>query len=525
MNKNVLLIILDGFGLSAIEEGNAVIKAKTPVFDSLVANFSHTALHASGTEVGLENGEMGNSEVGHLNLGTGRISEQDLPRINISIKDGSFFRNEELLKAYQWVKKNNSKLHLLGLASNGGIHSHIDHLDALIKLAKQQGIKQVVIHMITDGRDSPAKSAQSFLKNINESIEKNGVGKIATVIGRFYAMDRDKRWDRVEAAYNALVLGEGETADNPESAIQSAYDRGETDENIKPTVIDKNLYISDNDAVIFYNFRQDRAKQISSALFDPEFKYINRKKKPKNMLFVSFTNYGHEPSPLVKIAFFETETKNQLAKVISDAGISQLHIAETEKYAHVTHFFNGGVEKEFKGEERILVSSPKVTTYDQTPEMSARELTDKFISHYNKKSPKFSVLNFANPDMVGHTGNLKATIKAIETVDQCLNKIIINIFKKISYIIVTADHGNAEQMINPTTKEPDKEHTTNPIPFILIDCAKRGIEKKIMSTDEKITFAATHPTGVLADIAPTIIDLLELNQPHEMTGQSLKDII
>lgn len=527
-NNKVLLIILDGWGLSPIEEGNAILQAKTPVLDSLISQFPHSALSASGNEVGLENGEMGNSEVGHLNLGTGRISQQDLPRINNSISDGSFYDNDRLLEACNWVKKNNSKLHLLGLVSNGGIHSHIDHLLALLELAKKQNIKDVVIHMITDGRDCPAKSSESFLEKLNQKIKETGVGKIVTVSGRFYAMDRDKNWERIEKAYNAMVLGEGEQAVSAETAIKSAYERGESDENITPTAISNSQFpISNNDAIVFFNYRQDRAKQLASALCDPEFKGFKRKKIIKNMFFVSFTNFGHEPSPLVKIAFFADKIQNQLAKIISESKLTQLHIAETEKYAHVTHFFNGGIEKEFAGEKRILIPSPKVATYDKKPEMSAIELTKQLTTYNLQHRPDFTVLNFANPDMVGHTGNLTATIKACETVDKCLGKILLNLCTSTPLnLIIVGDHGNAEQMINPTTKDPDKEHTTNSVPFILVNSDKRlAISDKQMSIEEKMTFAATQPTGVLADVSPTIIDLLGLQKPQEMNGQSLKDII
>lgn len=526
MENNVILIILDGWGLSPIEEGNAILQAKTPVFDSLVTGFLHTALHASGNEVGLETGEMGNSEVGHLNLGTGRIIEQNLPRINNAIVSGVFFANDRLISACEWVKKNNSILHLVGLVSDGGIHSHIDHLFALLEMAKKQGIKKVAIQMITDGRDTPAKSAERFLIKIDEKIKKIGVGTIATVSGRYYAMDRDRHWERIKLAYNAMVLGQGQKAKSALAAVKLAYDRGESDENLVPTIIDESLNIHDNDAIVFFNYRQDRAKQISTALIDPQFNGFSRQKFVKNLLFVTFTNYGHEPTPLVKIAFFAQKIDWQLCKVISDAGICQLHTAETEKYAHVTYFFNGGMEKEFINEHRILVPSPRVTTYDKKPQMSALEVTNKLISFYNNKHPGFTVVNFANPDMVGHTGNLGATIKACETVDQCLGKIIFALKNKVTNFIILADHGNAEQLINPTTKEVDKEHTTNSVPFILTETEKfSNFKLKEFSLEEKMIFNSTSSTGVLADLAPTVIDLLELAVPEQMTGQSLKDVI
>lgn len=517
--NNIILIILDGFGISSITEGNAVYMAKTPVFDSLLKTYPTTLLHASGQEVGLEFGEMGNSEVGHLNLGTGRVILQDLPRINESIENKSFFQNKELLEACEFVKKNNSTLHFYGLASTGGIHSHLDHFFALLYLAKEQNIKNVAIHLITDGRDTPPKKALEFVKRIDDKIKQFGIGTIASVCGRFYAMDRDKHYDdRTKLAYDLLVEGKGQKFNNAQDAIESGYKNGETDENLTPKIINDKLILKENDALIFYNYRTDRVKQISKALVDPEFKDFSRSKKIEKLLFVTFTSYGFEPTPMVKIAFFSQENKNPLADVLASNNLTQLHIAETEKYAHVTYFFNGGQEKPFKNENRILVSSPRVTSYDQKPEMSAKEIASKFIGYFKSKKPRFTIINFANPDMVGHTGNLKATIKAIEIVDNCLKEILANISLENNQILITADHGNAEQMINPETHDIDKEHTTNPVPFIIVG------SKKQTSNYDKLTLATLQPTAVLSDISTTILDFLSLKKSGAMTGQSLKDL-
>ncbi|EKD56673.1 MAG: hypothetical protein ACD_58C00121G0001 [uncultured bacterium] len=528
MEKNkVILIILDGFGISPIEEGNAILKAITPCLDALWQNFPKTLLRASGEEVGLPWGEMGNSEVGHLNLGTGRVSEQDLPRINKTITDGSFFNNEYLIDACDHAKKNKSTLHLLGLVSDGGVHSDIEHLLALIDLAKKQGLSKVAIHAITDGRDMPAKSAERVFKKIDDKIVACKIGKIATMIGRFYGMDRDKNWDRVQKAYNLLTLGAGEISESWETALDVKYKAGEDDEKLSPVILDKDMLIKDNDAVIMYNFRQDRAKQLAETLINPDYKNFERKRYAKNVRFISFVSYGNEQTPLVNVAYMAEKMSNQVAMTIANAGLSQLHIAETEKYAHVTYFFNGGEEKAFNKEERIIIPSPKVKSYDQKPEMSAELITSKFLNYFKSNKPDFSVINFANPDMVGHTGNLQAAIKAVEVIDKCLEKIVFQLSTLNSQILITADHGNAEQMINPETHEIDKEHTTNPIPLVIIDKGLNisNLLNNKISYDEKLAFFASQPTGVLADISPTILAYLGLNQPKEMTGTSLKGII
>jgi 2,3-bisphosphoglycerate-independent phosphoglycerate mutase len=527
VKNKVVLIILDGFGISSVEEGNATLLAKTPILDAIWQNFPKTLLKSSGEEVGLPWGEMGNSEVGHLNLGTGRIIEQDLPRINNTIIDGSFFDNTHLLEACDFVKKNKSTLHLFGLVSDGGIHSDVNHLLALIDLAQKQSVGKIAIHIITDGRDMPAKSAERVIKKIEEKISNVKSAHIATIIGRFYAMDRDKNWDRIEKAYNLLVSGEGDIANDWKSALEQQYSSGVDDEKIIPILLDKNLLISDNDAVIMYNFRQDRSKQIAETLINPNFTDFKRKKVINNLKFVSFVSYGNEQTPLVSVAYMAEKVDNQIASVISKSNLKQLHIAETEKYAHVTYFFNGGQEQPYNGEDRIIIPSPKVKAYNLAPKMSALEVTNKFLNYFKSKSPDFSVINFANPDMVGHTGDLKATVNAIETVDECLAKIIPQIVNKSTSVIITADHGNCEQMINPQTKEIDKEHTTNPIFLSLVNGCNNITEllNKQISYEDKITYFSSQPTGVLADVSPTILNYLGIDAPSEMNGMSLKDVI
>lgn len=516
----VLLIIMDGVGLSPVTDGNAVYQAKTPCFDDLIKNYPTALLHASGQEVGLSFGEMGNSEVGHLNLGTGRVVIQDLPRINQSIKSNAFFENTELLAACEYVKKNNSTLHLIGLASNGGVHSHIDHLLSLIELAKQQSVKKVAIHMIADGRDTSPKIAKTFVKKIEEKIKSSGVGVIATVIGRYYAMDRDKHWiDRTKLAYELFTEGKGEKFSSADEAIDGGYQKNESDETLTPKIIDSNYIIKEKDAIISYNYRIDRIKQITDVFIDPTFKDYTRGKYINNLLFVSFTNYGFEPTDFVKIAFLSSRLNNPLAEMLAQNNCSHLHIAETEKYAHVTYFFNGGEEKPYKHEDRILVPSPRVKSYNQKPEMSAKIVANKFINYFKSKKPLFTVLNFANADMVGHTGDMKATVKAVETVDNCISEIIKNLTGTGVRIIITADHGNAEQMVNPETGDIDKEHTTNPVPFILYS------DKKQPSELDKIALSTVQPVAVLADVAPTILSFLNIKPPKEMNGQNLRDII
>ena len=518
--KPVVLVILDGMGMSPIAEGNAVYNAKTPFFDSLIKSNKSTLLHASGQEVGLSFGEIGNSEVGHLNLGTGRVVMQDLPRIDQTIQNGSFFENNVLNIAIENVNKNKSTLHLLGLVSNGGVHSHIKHLLALLDLAKKKNVKNVAIHIITDGRDTPAKKAAEFIKIVEEKIKNIGLGRIASLCGRFYAMDRDNHWlDRTKLAYDLFIDGVGETFTSAQETLDAGYKNGENDESLKPKIIDKNLTIKNKDSVVLFNFRIDRMKQLSKCLIDPDFKDFERGTFNKDLTVVTFTNYGFEPSKMVHIAFFSETLNNSLAEILSKSELNQFHIAETEKYAHVTYFFNGGAEKAFKSESRELIPSPRVLSYDQKPEMSAEDVANHFVSYFKKNRPEFSVINFANCDMVGHTGNYKATIRAVEVVDKCLNNVVSECIKNDSIVLVTADHGNAEQMINLDTHEIDKEHTVNPVPFIIVtsEKAETGLDKP--------TLSSMQPTGVLADVSPTILNLLEINKPAEMNGQSLKDII
>ena len=449
---------------------------------------------------------MGNSEVGHTNIGAGRIVYQELTRITKSIEDGDFFSNEEFINAIENCKKNNSKLHILGLVSDGGVHSHNRHLYGLLEMAKRRDFEDVYVHCFLDGRDTPPASAENYIQELEEKMKEKGVGKIASLSGRFYAMDRDKRWNRVQKAYNALVFGKGETAGTAINAIESSYQKEVFDEFVEPTVImngDKPVAtIEDGDSVIFFNFRPDRARQITRALVDPEFNEFETKKM--NLYFVCFTSYD-ETMPNVHIAFKKEPVKNTLGEVISKNGGKQLRIAETEKYAHVTFFFNGGEEKQYEGEDRILVPSPKVETYDMKPEMSAYEVTEKVIEAINSKKYNCIILNYANPDMVGHTGNLPAAIKAIETIDECVGKVVEAINAQKANLLITADHGNAEQMIDYKTGEPHTAHTTNLVPLVLVS------EKETVKLKE----------GKLADLAPTILDLMGIEKPEEMTGESL----
>jgi len=511
--RNLALIILDGWGLSPETSGNAILSTPTPNFDKLFSLYPSTSIHASGEEVGLAWGEMGNSEVGHLNLGTGRVIMQDLPRIDKTVSDGKFFENKNLLEAFKYANKNNSNLHLIGLFSAGGVHSHINHFFALLDLAKKQQFNRVFIHIITDGRDTPPKTILKDLPKLEEKIKADNLGTISSIMGRFYAMDRDNRWERTERAFKVLIDPSSPSVGSAEEAVNLAYNARKTDEFIDPVAIKSTSRIKSGDSVIFFNYRSDRAKQISEKIISI-----------KNIYFVSFTSYGYEPTPLVKVAFFAEKLNEQLAMLLSNSQLSQLHIAETEKYAHVTYFFNGGWEMPFAGEERILVPSPKVETYDLQPEMSAKEVTAKFIDYYMQKKPLFTVLNFANPDMVGHTGKMEATQKAVQTVDECLGQISQSILPNTD-LIVTADHGNAEQMINPETQEVDKEHTTNPVPLILAFNNKIRSQSQLVSLESKIAFAAQQPTGVLADVTATIVQRLGINKPVSMTGQSLENIL
>ena len=504
--KLTMLMILDGFGENPKKEGNAVKLAKTPNIDRLMKEYPNTKIAASGLAVGLPEGQMGNSEVGHTNIGAGRIVYQELTRITKSIENGDFFSNEELVKAMENCKKNNSKLHILGLVSDGGVHSHIRHLFGLLEMAKRRDIEEVYVHCFLDGRDTPPASAESYIQELEEKMRKKGVGKIATVAGRFYGMDRDKRWNRIQKAYNAMVFGEGNKSTQVINAIESSYQKEVFDEFVEPTVITNGekpvATIEDGDSVIFFNFRPDRAREITRSLVDPEFDGFEV--KPLDLYYVCFTQYD-ETIPNVQVAFKPEALVNTFGEYVSKKGLTQLRIAETEKYAHVTFFFNGGEEKQYEGEDRILVPSPKVETYDMKPEMSAYEVTQKVVEAINSEKYNCIILNYANPDMVGHTGSLSAAIKAVEAVDECVGKVITAIESQKANLIITADHGNAEQMIDYKTGEPHTAHTTNLVPLILIS------EKENVKLRE----------GKLADIAPTLLELMGLEKPKEMTGESL----
>ena len=503
--KPVMLMILDGFGINPNEKGNAVAIANTPNIDKLKKTWPTTIIHTSGLDVGLPEGQMGNSEVGHTNIGAGRIVYQDLTRITKSIEDGDFFSIKEFSDAIDNCKKNNSNLHIMGLLSDGGVHSHIRHLVALLEFAKRKDFENVYVHCFMDGRDTPPTSGEGYIAKLEEKMKEKGVGKIATIEGRFYAMDRDKRWNRVKEAYDAMVNGVGEEATSALGAIEASYQKEVFDEFVKPTVICNGdspvATIKDNDSVIFFNFRPDRAREITRTLVDKDFNEFETKKM--NLFFVCFTQYD-ETMPNVKIAFKPETLVNTFGEYISKKGLKQLRIAETEKYAHVTFFFNGGEEKEYEGEDRILVPSPKVETYDLKPEMSALEVTDKVVEAINSGKYDSIILNYANPDMVGHTGSLEAAVKAVETIDGCVGKVVEAIEKQNGVLIITADHGNAEQMIDYKTGEPQTAHTTNPVPLILVGL--EGVKLK---------------EGKLADLAPTMLDIMGLEKPQEMTGESL----
>ncbi len=506
MNKKLtMLMILDGFGKNPNKEGNAIELANTPNIDELMKKNPTTTIYTSGLAVGLPEGQMGNSEVGHTNIGAGRIVYQELTRITKSIEDGDFFSNQELVAAIENCQKNNSKLHIMGLLSDGGVHSHMRHLFAVLELAKRKGFEDVYVHCFLDGRDTPPASAEGYILKLEEKMKEKGVGKIATIAGRFYAMDRDKRWQRVQKAYDAMVKGEGVKATSAEMAIEASYQKEVFDEFVEPTVIysgDKPIAkIENNDSVIFFNFRPDRAREITRTLVDKDFSDFETEKL--NLYFVCFTQYD-ETMPNVHIAFKPTVLKNTFGEYISNNGLTQLRIAETEKYAHVTFFFNGGNEKQYPGEDRILVPSPKVETYDMKPEMSAYEVTEKVLEQIENEKYNAIILNFANPDMVGHTGSLDAAIKAVEAIDECVGKIVKAVEKVNGVLLITADHGNAEQMIDYKTGEPHTAHTTNPVPLILV-----GME------DIKLK------EGKLADLAPTMLDIMGLEKPEEMTGESL----
>lgn len=503
--KPLILIILDGWGINLEIEGNAIANADTPVMDYLMEKYPHSTLEASSEAVGLPPSQMGNSEVGHLNLGSGRVVYQDITRIDKSIKDVEFFSNKIMTGAVEHALTNGSSLHLMGLLSDGGVHSHIEHLFALLKMATNAGLEKVFVHAFLDGRDVPPRCAGEYIIRTEDLMRTLGTGKIATIGGRYYGMDRDNRWERVQLAYDAMVLGKGLTSPDVEDAVRAAYERGENDEFVKPTVIlDGNhptATIQDNDAVIFFNFRPDRARELTRALTMQDFSGFDRQKE-LNIHFVCTTQYDETFD--LPIAFPPAHIDNTLAEYLSKNKKKQLHIAETEKYAHVTFFFNGRVEKPYKGEDRILIHSPDVATYDLKPEMSAYEVTGAVVEKIVSGDYDVIILNYANPDMVGHTGVMDAAIKAVEVVDECLGRVVPAIVDMGGVAIITADHGNSEQMIYYEDKSPHTTHTTNRVPLVFVSD---------MDVDLR--------DGMFADIAPTILELLHLDVPPQMTGQSL----
>ncbi|WP_277443478.1 2,3-bisphosphoglycerate-independent phosphoglycerate mutase [Pelotomaculum isophthalicicum] len=509
--KPLVLVIMDGWGLGSRVEGNAIAVANTPNMDSYLAGCPHCTLVCSGEEVGLPEGQMGNSEVGHLNIGAGRVVYQEFTRINRAVRDKSFFENEVLLESVKHAKEHGTALHLMGLLSDGGVHSHINHLFALLDLAARENLDKVFVHAFLDGRDVPPANAKEYFTLLKAKLDELGFGAVATVMGRYYAMDRDRRWERVEQAYNAMVFGEGFQTETPFEAVDLGYGRGETDEFIRPTVITREdgrpvAKVSDNDAIVFYNFRPDRARELTRAFIDEDFDgFIRRDGYPK-VHFTCMTLY--DKTIIAPVAFKPQTLDNTLGQVLSDNGIVQLRLAETEKYAHVTFFFNGGVETPNPGEERILIPSPKVATYDLKPEMSAFEVTDKFLEQLNTDKFGVIIMNYANADMVGHTGVMAAAVSAVETVDHCLGRVVRAVLEKDGTALITADHGNADEMVDENG-EVFTAHTTNPVPFLMIRRDVAGVFLR---------------DGSLEDIAPTMLELLDISKPPEMTGKSLISI-
>ena len=509
-NKQYLLMIMDGVGLNDEEKGNAFKLANTHNLDKYISKYPNTHVATSGLAVGLPNGQMGNSEVGHTNIGAGRIVYQELTRITKEINEGKFFENEELKKAFLNVKQNNSNLHVMGLVSDGGVHSHIEHLYAILQMAKKEDVKNVYIHAILDGRDTPQTSAVDYLKNLEEKIKEIGIGQIATLSGRYYAMDRDNRWDRVKLAYDAMVNAEGNMFKTVQKAVETSYESQEFDEFVKPIVIvnEENIpltTINNNDSVIYFNFRPDRARELTKAFANEEFEFFERK-EISNLTFVTMTQYD-ENIKNVRVAYKPQSLKNTLGEYISNLGYTQLRVAETEKYAHVTFFFNGGEETPYMGESRELIESPKVATYDLKPEMSAYEVTEKVIEAIDSKLYDVIIMNYANGDMVGHTGNLEKSIEAVETLDKCVGKVISKLEEVNGEAIITADHGNCELMLDLKTGEPITSHSTFDVPFIVISDRVKSLK-----------------SGRLCDIAPTLITLMGEKIPDEMTGESLIEI-
>jgi 2,3-bisphosphoglycerate-independent phosphoglycerate mutase len=506
--KPMVLVILDGWGYSENKDFNAIMTARTPNWDRLYSNYPHTLIRGSGAEVGLPAGQMGNSEVGHLNMGAGRVVYQEFTRVSRSIKTGSFFTNQTLVDAVDLAKDNGKAVHILGLLSPGGVHSHTDHIHAMAKLAVDRGLDKVYLHAFLDGRDTPPKSAKQSIEEMEAKFNEYGGGRFASIIGRYFAMDRDHRWPRIQCAYDLITLGEADyEAPSASEGLDMAYARGETDEFVKATRIvppgTEVIKMEDGDVVVFMNFRSDRARQITRPFIEPDFDCFKRKAKPKLGRFVSLTEYNANYD--VPVAYPPERLKNVLGEYISSLGLHQLRIAETEKYAHVTFFFNGGREEPFEFEDRILINSPNVATYDQKPEMSAPEVTDKLVEAIGSDKYDVIICNYANPDMVGHTGNFEATVKAIEYIDDCIGRVVDAVQQAGGEILITADHGNAERMKNKKTGQPHTAHTSNPVPLLYIGRP----------------FALTQNGGALSDIAPTMLDLMGLEKPIEMNGHSL----
>jgi 2,3-bisphosphoglycerate-independent phosphoglycerate mutase len=499
--KPLAIIIMDGFGISPIVEGNAIAKARKPNLERFWKNYPTTTLAASGLAVGLPRGQMGNSEVGHLNMGGGRIVYQDYTRISLAVEQGTIAENEVLLRAMERAK--GSRLHLIGLLSDGGVHSHNTHLYALLEMAGKKGLENVYVHAVLDGRDVPPRSALAYLQELEEKFQQIGTGKVATLSGRYYTMDRDKRWERVEKAYRCLTDGVGLCAITAKEAVENGYVRGENDEFLQPTLVDRDGLVQDGDSIIFFNFRPDRAREITRAFVDKDFQGFAQ--KPIRVCYTCMTQY--DATLNVPIAFPAQNLDDTLGEVVGRASLHQLRIAETEKYAHVTYFFNGGKEEPNPGEDRALIPSPKVATYDLMPEMSAILVRDEVIARIDSGKYDLIVLNFANPDMVGHTGIFEAAVKAVEVVDGCVGAVVDEIVKKGGAVLLTADHGNAEKMIDLTSGQPHTAHTTNPVPFTLI-----------INDGQKYSL---REDGILADIAPTALQLMHIPQPKAMSGKSL----
>jgi 2,3-bisphosphoglycerate-independent phosphoglycerate mutase len=511
MKKTSAIIIMDGFGLRPEREGNAIVPENIPNVSRLMKEYPFETIGASAMDVGLPDGQMGNSEVGHTNIGAGRVVYQELTRITKEIRDGSFFKNPALLGAVKNALDNGAKLHLIGLVSDGGVHSHIGHLEGLLELAKRNGLNRVFVHCLMDGRDTPPASGRGYLEDLESRMKKVGAGQIATVIGRYWGMDRDNRWERVKRAFDAIAEGKGLTAPSGPAAMQQSYDKDETDEFVQPTVItDKSgkplAMVEAGDSIIFFNFRPDRAREITRAFIEPDFDKFPREGGYRPVHYVSMTQYDARFTNL-SIASYPQSLGNVFGQVLSDRGMTQLRIAETEKYAHVTFFFNGGVEAPFPGEDRCLIPSPKVATYDLKPEMSAYEVCDEAVKRVESRKYDVMILNFANCDMVGHTGVFGAAWKAVHTVDECVGRVVAAVLKTGGAAIVTADHGNAELMVDPETGEPFTAHTTNPVPFILVDEGRKG--------------GKLRKGGRLCDIVPTLMEVMGMEKPKEMTGESL----